>query len=56
MENEILNEARQATAKVIEEGRGDIRDQVEKIRFELGRQSEQIGRDLATRALGREVR
>lgn len=55
LESEILQEARDATAAIIEAGRRDISDQVQKIRFDLGKQSEQLGRDIASRALGRDV-
>ncbi len=55
LENEILNEARATTNKIVEDGRRDIGEQVQKIRFELGRRSEQLGREIASRALGREV-
>jgi F-type H+-transporting ATPase subunit b len=56
LEGEILGEARDVALKVVEEGRGKIRSEVSKIRFELGRQSEQLSRDMAERILGREVR
>lgn len=55
LENEILAEARIATSQVLAEGRKEIAQQVEKIRFDLGRQSERLARQVAARALGREV-
>jgi F-type H+-transporting ATPase subunit b len=56
LEAEILGEARLVALKVVEEGRGKIRGEVSKIRFDLGRQSEQIAKEIAERVLGREVR
>jgi F-type H+-transporting ATPase subunit b len=55
LEAEILNEARSATTKIVDEGRRQIAAQVQQIKFDLGRQSERLGQQLATRALGREV-
>jgi F-type H+-transporting ATPase subunit b len=55
LENEIINQARDATAKILAEGRGQIADQVTKIRSELERESERLAHQLAARALGREV-
>jgi F-type H+-transporting ATPase subunit b len=55
LETEIINEARDATSKIVDEGRRQIASQVQQIKFDLGRQSERLGQQLATRALGREV-
>jgi F-type H+-transporting ATPase subunit b len=55
LEAQILTEARDATTRIIEEGRRQIAEQVQGIRTDLGRQSDQLGRQLASRALGREV-
>lgn len=55
LEAEILTEAREATGKIIEEGRARIDKEVSSIRFDLGRQSERVARELAVRVLGREV-
>jgi F-type H+-transporting ATPase subunit b len=55
LENEIINQAREATAKILAEGRAQIAEQVAKIRFDLGRESERLAHQLAARALGREV-
>lgn len=55
LENEIINQARDATAKILAEGRAQIADQVTKIRADLGRESERLAHQLAARALGREV-
>jgi F-type H+-transporting ATPase subunit b len=56
LEGEILREARSVATKIVEDGRGRIHTEVSKIRFDLGRQSEQVARDIATRVLGRDVR
>jgi F-type H+-transporting ATPase subunit b len=55
LEAQILNEARAATAKIVEEGRRKIETEVNSIRFELGKQSERLAGDIATRVLGREA-
>ncbi len=55
LEAEILTEARTAAAHVLEQGRTEIEQQVERIRFDLGRKSERLAREMAARALGREV-
>ena len=55
LEAEILDEAREVTTRMIDDGRRRIADQVNKIRFDLGRQSERLSRDIATKVLGREV-
>jgi F-type H+-transporting ATPase subunit b len=55
LENEIINQARDATAKILAEGRAEIAAQVAKIRMDLGRESERLAHQLAARALGREV-
>lgn len=55
LEAQILDEARVATSKIVEEGREEIASQVQQIRFELGRRSELLARDIASRALGREI-
>ena len=55
LENEILAQARAATTQIMANGRHEIAEQVEKIRFDLGRQSERLARQVAARALGREV-
>lgn len=56
LEAEILGEARAVTARLVEDGRKKIEADVGSIRFDLGRQTEQLSRDIATRVLGREVR
>jgi F-type H+-transporting ATPase subunit b len=55
LEAKILDEARAAAAKIGDEGRKKIEGEVNAIRFELGRQSEQIAREIAARVLGRGV-
>jgi F-type H+-transporting ATPase subunit b len=55
LEAQILNEARQAAAKIVDEGRKRIETEVNAIRFELGKQSERLAGDIATRVLGREA-
>ena len=56
LEAEILGAARTATTKIIEEGRSQIEEEIHAIRFDLGKESERLARDIATRVLGREVR
>ncbi len=55
LEAEILDEARDLTTRVVEEGRDKIEKEVGAIRFDLGKQSERLASELATRVLGREV-
>jgi F-type H+-transporting ATPase subunit b len=55
LETEILTEARTAATQIIDEGRRQIAAQVQQIKVELGRQSERLGQQIATRALGRDV-
>lgn len=55
LENEIINQAREATAKILADGRSQIADQVTKIKADLDRESERLAHQLAARALGREV-
>jgi F-type H+-transporting ATPase subunit b len=55
LEAQILKEARGAAAKIVEEGRRKIDTEVNAIRFELGKQSERLASDIATRVLGRET-
>jgi F-type H+-transporting ATPase subunit b len=55
LEAGILGEARAVAAGVVDQGRRQIETQVNAIRFDLGKQSEVIARDIATRVLGREV-
>jgi F-type H+-transporting ATPase subunit b len=55
LEAQILNEARAAASKIVEDGRKRIDTEVNSIRFELGKQSERLAADIATRVLGREA-
>jgi F-type H+-transporting ATPase subunit b len=55
LEAQILSEARAAATKIVEEGRKRIDTEVNAIRFELGKQSERLAGDIATRVLGREA-
>lgn len=56
LEAEILKEARGVSTRIVEEGRKRIEGEISSIRFDLGRQAEQISREVAARVLGREVR
>lgn len=55
LEAEILGEAREVTGRVVEEGRARIDKEIGAIRVDLGKQSERLASQLATRVLGREV-
>ena len=55
LEAEILQEARAATARVVEEGRRQVSAEMTRIRFDLGRESERLSQDIAQRVLGREA-
>ena len=55
LESEILEQAREAANKIITDGRQRIAEEAHQIRFDLGRQSERIARDVARSVLGREV-
>jgi F-type H+-transporting ATPase subunit b len=55
LEAQILSEARGAAGKIVEEGRKRIETEVNGIRFDLGKQSERLAGDIATRVLGREA-
>jgi len=55
LEAQILHEAREAAAKIVDDGRKRIDTEVNAIRFELGKQSERLAADIATRVLGREA-
>jgi F0F1-type ATP synthase membrane subunit b/b' len=54
LEAEILHEAREATTKILDEGRRRIETEVNRIRFDLGRESEQISHRIVETALGAE--
>lgn len=55
LEAQILEEARVSAAKLVEQGRARVRQEVERIQFDLGRQTEQISRQVAAQVLGREI-
>ena len=55
LEAQILEEARAAASKIGEEGRRKIEAEVNAIRFDLGRESAALSRDIAARVLGRGV-
>jgi F-type H+-transporting ATPase subunit b len=55
-ENEILTTVRASTAKTLEAGRKQTSGDAEKVRADLQTQVKVLAADLATRALGREVR
>jgi F-type H+-transporting ATPase subunit b len=52
LEAEILEQARRSTTKVLEDGRRRIESEVSRIRFDLGRESEQLSRRIVERVLG----
>ena len=55
LEAKILHEAREATAKILEDGRRRIESEVSRVRFDSGRESEQIARSIVQKALGGET-
>lgn len=55
LEAEQLAEARLVVGKILDEGRERLQEEIHSIRFELGRSSERLARDIAGSALGREV-
>lgn len=55
LEAEILKEARDATVKIIEQGRARIESEMDAIRFDLGRESERTAQLIVARLLGREA-
>ncbi len=54
LEAEILDEARKSVTRIVEDGRGHIKEEVGRMRFDLGRESERLAQDVAERVLGRE--
>jgi len=52
LEAEILEQARRSTTKILEDGRRRIESEVSRIRFDLGRESEQLSRRIVERVLG----
>jgi F-type H+-transporting ATPase subunit b len=53
LEAEIMREGREATAKIVEQGRKRIEAEVNAIRFQLGREAEQVSEMIVSRVLGR---
>jgi F-type H+-transporting ATPase subunit b len=56
LEAKILEEARQATVAIVEEGRKTLQVETAKIRTDLQTKSQQISQEVARTVLGREVR
>ncbi len=56
LEAEQMQEARKVAARIVDEGRENLQEEIHAIRFELGRDSERLARDVAAQVLGREVR
>jgi F-type H+-transporting ATPase subunit b len=54
-ENEILAKVRESTSKTLEDGRKKAQDEVARVRSALRTQAVELGRDVASRVLGREV-
>ena len=52
LETQILDEARKSTARILEDGRRRIESEVNRIRFDLGRESEQLSRRIVEKVLG----
>ena len=55
VEAAILTEAREAAAKIVEDGRATIQEEVQSIHFDLKRKNDELARVIATRLLGREL-
>jgi len=55
LEAKILHEAREATTKILEDGRRRIESEVTRIRFDLGRESEHIAGSIVQKTLGGET-
>lgn len=53
LEAEIMREGREATAKIVEQGRKRIEAEVNAIRFELGREAERVSEMIVARVLDR---
>jgi F-type H+-transporting ATPase subunit b len=52
LEAEILNEARQVTTRLVEDGRRKIETEVNSIRFDLGKESERVAQMIVDRVSG----
>jgi F-type H+-transporting ATPase subunit b len=53
LEAQIMREGREATAKIVEQGRKRIEAEVNAIRFELGRETEKVSEMIVARVLNR---
>ncbi len=56
LEAEILEEARQSVGRIVDDGRARVQEEVQSIRFDLGRKSADIAKQAAATVLGREMR
>jgi F-type H+-transporting ATPase subunit b len=52
LEAEILREGREVTAKIVDDGRRKIETEVNKIRFDLGKESERVAQMIVERVSG----
>jgi F-type H+-transporting ATPase subunit b len=55
LEGEILEKARQANARIVNDGRSQIHTEVDKIRRELDVYSRRIAKEISATVLGREI-
>jgi len=55
LEAHELREAHAVADKIVDEGRQRILEEIHEVKFDLGRNSERLARDIAGRVLGREV-
>jgi F-type H+-transporting ATPase subunit b len=55
LEQEILAKGRKVASDIVDQGRAKIAKDVQAIQFNLGSQSEQLARQIASRVLGREL-
>jgi len=53
LEAEILRDARAATGRVVADGRRQIEAEMNRVQFEIGRESERLAHDITERVLGR---
>jgi F-type H+-transporting ATPase subunit b len=55
LETEIMREAREATTRIIDEGRRRLETEVNAIRFDLGKESQRASEMIVERVLGRSL-
>ncbi|MGE0326512.1 MAG: ATP synthase F0 subunit B [Polyangiaceae bacterium] len=55
LEAEILGEARAAVTKIVEHGRQRLEEETKEIQFELGKASNALAGEIASKVLGRDV-